>query len=100
MLPQEVQNMIGSGRMAGGHPVVLKRIAKDEEINRDCQILFIGASERQRIPSILEKIRGENILTVSENDDFLEKNGIINLTRQGRKIRLQRKFNRRRKCNS
>jgi hypothetical protein len=85
----EVQNMIGSGRIIGGHPLVLKRIAREEEINHDCQILFIGAAERQRIPSILEKIRGEKILTVSESDDFLEKNGIINLARQGRKIRLQ-----------
>ena len=85
----EVQNMIGSGRIIGGHPLVLKRIAREEEINRDCQILFIGASERQRIPSILEKIRGEKILTVSESDDFLEQGGIINLARQGRKIRLQ-----------
>jgi hypothetical protein len=85
----EVQNMIGSGRAIGGHPVVLKRIAREEEISRDCHILFIGASERQEIPAILEKIRGGKILTVSESDDFLEKDGVINLARQGRKIRLQ-----------
>jgi hypothetical protein len=85
----EVQNMIGSGRTISGHPVMLKRITKEEEIDRDCHILFIGSAERQRIPSILEKIRDEKILTVSESDDFLEKNGIINLARQGRKIRLQ-----------
>ena len=85
----EVQNMIGSGRAIGGHPLLLKRIAKEDEINRDCHILFIGAAERQRIPSILEKIRGDEILTVSESDDFLDRNGIINLARQARKIRLQ-----------
>lgn len=84
-----VQDMIGSDRIIGGHPLVLKRIAKEEEINSDCQILFIAASERQRIPSILEKIRGEKILAVGESDDFLEQGGIINLARQGRKIRLQ-----------
>jgi hypothetical protein len=84
-----VQDMIGSGRTIGGHPLVLKRIAREEDISRDCQILFIADSERQRIPSVLEKIRGEKILTVSESDDFLEKDGIINLARQGRKIRLQ-----------
>jgi hypothetical protein len=85
----EVQNMIGNGRIISGHPVVLKRIAREEEINRDCHILFIGTAERQHIPAILEKIRGEKILTVGESDDFLEQNGIINLARQGRKIRLQ-----------
>jgi hypothetical protein len=85
----EVQNMIGGGRIISGHPVMLKRIAKEEEISRDCHILFIGAAGRQHLPAILEKIRGEKILTVGESDDFLEKNGIINLARQGRKIRLQ-----------
>jgi hypothetical protein len=85
----EVQNMIGSGRTISGHPIVLKRIAREEEINRDCHILFIGTAGRQRLPAILEKIRGEKILTVGESDDFLEQNGIINLARQGRKIRLQ-----------
>jgi hypothetical protein len=85
----EVQNMIGSGRMISGHPVVLKRIAREEEIGRDCHILFIGAAVRQQIPSILGKIRGEKILTVSESNDFLEQDGVINLARQGRKIRLQ-----------
>jgi hypothetical protein len=84
-----VQDMIGSGRIIGGHPLALKRIAREEEITGDCQILFIAASEQQRIPSILEQIRGKKILTVSESDDFLEQDGIINLARQGRKIRLQ-----------
>jgi YfiR/HmsC-like len=85
----ELQNMIGSGRTIGGHPVVLKRIGKEEEISHDCHILFIGASERQQIPAIFGKIRGEKILTVGESDDFLEKDGVINLARQGKKIRLQ-----------
>jgi hypothetical protein len=84
-----VQNMIASGRTISGHPLVLQRIVREEEITGDSQILFIAASERQRIPSILEKIRGKKILTVSENDNFLEQDGIINLARQGRKIRLQ-----------
>jgi hypothetical protein len=85
----EVQNMIGSGRIISGHPVMLKRIDREEEISRDCHILFIGTAGRQRTPAILEKIRGEKILTVGESDDFLAQNGIINLARQGRKIRLQ-----------
>jgi hypothetical protein len=85
----EVQHMIGAGRAIGGHPLVLKRISREEEIGRDCQIVFVAAAERPRIPSILEKIRGEKILTVSESDDFLDRDGIVNLARQGRKIRLQ-----------
>lgn len=85
----EFQNMIQNGLNIGGHPVALKRIRSETEINRDCQILFIAASERSRIPAIVEKLRGSAVLTVGESDDFLEEGGIINLVPKNRKIRLQ-----------
>ncbi len=85
----EFDSMIGGGRIVGGHPVVLKRITKEDQIGPDCQILFVASSERQRIPAILERIKGTGILTVGENDDFLDRGGIINLVHRDRKIRLQ-----------
>jgi hypothetical protein len=85
----EFANMVEGGKTAGGHPIVLKRITKEEEIGNDCQVLFVATSERSRIAAILEKVKGSSILTVGENDDFLEKGGIINLVHRDRKIRLQ-----------
>jgi hypothetical protein len=85
----EFGNMIEGGRTVSGRPVLLKRITKEEQIGTDCQILFIASSERQRIPEILEKVKGTGILTVGENEDFLEKGGVINLVHRDRKIRLQ-----------
>ena len=85
----EFGNMIEGGRTVSGRPVLLKRITKEEQIGSDCQILFIANSERQRIPEILEKVKGTGILTVGENEDFLEKGGVINLVHRDRKIRLQ-----------
>ena len=85
---KEFLEMIHGGRMINGRPLVLKRITAEEEINNDCEILFIGTSERHRIPAILEKVKGGSILTVSESDDFLDKGGVIKLIRKDRNIRL------------
>ena len=44
----EVQNMIGSGRAIGGHPLLLKRIAKEDEINTGSRLAEVS----ERIPPI------------------------------------------------
>jgi hypothetical protein len=85
----EFENMIQGGRTVSGRPVRLKRITKEEQIGADCQIVFIASSERQRVPAILEKVKGTGILTVGENEDFLQQGGIVNLVHRDRKIRLQ-----------
>ncbi len=85
----EFAGMVEGGKTIGGHPIVLKRITKEEEISNNIQVLFIATSERPRIAAILEKVKGSSILTVGESDDFLEKGGIINLVHRDRKIRLQ-----------
>ena len=85
----EIGNMVERGKIISGHPLALKRITNPEQIGADCQIVFIAGSERQRMPAILERVKGLGILTVGESDEFLEKGGIINLVRRERKIRLQ-----------
>jgi hypothetical protein len=69
----EFATMIEGGRTVSGRRVLLKRIEKEEQIGTDCQILFIAASERQRIPAILEKVKGAGVLTVSESPEFLNR---------------------------
>jgi hypothetical protein len=85
----EFENMIQGGRTVSGRPVRLKRITKEDQIGADCQIVFIASSERQRVAAILEKVKGTGILTVGENEDFLQQGGIVNLVHRDRKIRLQ-----------
>lgn len=84
----EFLEMIQGGRVINGRPLALKRIISEDEIKKDCEILFIGASERHRIPAILEKVKGASILTVSESEDFLDRGGVIKLIRKERNIRL------------
>ena len=69
----------------------------DEEIERhpaherikQCDLVFISASERQYVDVLLEPIRQERILTVADTPGFLEKGGIINLLTEGQKVRFE-----------
>lgn len=55
----------------------------------NCQILFISASEKGRFPKIMDALRGSNVLTVSETDQFIEAGGMINFMIEANKIRFQ-----------
>jgi hypothetical protein len=84
----EFNQMIQGGRSIEGRQIVVKRISTEEEITSDCHILYVGASERQHIGGVLERIKGKSVLTVSEAENFLDKGGIINLMRKEQNLRL------------
>jgi hypothetical protein len=87
---REFENMVQGGIVIEGHPVVLKRIQGESDLaGGGFQILFIATSERARISTILEKLKGSPVLLVGESDNFLEQGGMVNLVPKNRKIRLQ-----------
>lgn len=86
-LGDELAKMV-AGKTIEGHPLALKPVTKDEEILEGCHILFVGANERQRFPAILKKFGKAPVLTVGESDDFLADGGIINLSKQDKRISL------------
>lgn len=83
----ELQKII-AGRIVNGRPMVLKQLAAGDETD-GCHILFLAAAESQLAPALLLKLKDQSVLTVGESADFLERGGLINLTRQGRKIALE-----------
>ncbi len=54
-----------------------------------CDVLFICASEAERVPAILDDIRRIPVLTVSETSRFLDQGGMINLVIDGSRIRWE-----------
>ncbi len=49
-----------------------------EEIkDKDCQMLFISSSEKSDFGPILSELEGKSILTISDSDGFIQKNGMI-----------------------
>jgi hypothetical protein len=77
-----------SGGTVDGRPFSVLQI-EDPSPARICQILFISASERRRLHSILGELKGAATLTVGECDDFAEAGGVVNFKIEGGSIRLQ-----------
>jgi hypothetical protein len=55
----------------------------------DCDILFISASEKDRLPSLMATLKDLPILTVSEIEGFAQRGGIINFIIVGNKVHFE-----------
>ena len=71
-LDQSIQN-----KLVQGHPLILRRLRVNEDL-KQCHVLFVSRSEKQRLGEILAAVKGSAVLTVSEVDQFLEQGGMIN----------------------
>jgi YfiR/HmsC-like len=70
------------------HPFQFKEFHSVNQAT-NCQILFISASEQERLPKILSGLRGTSVLTVSEMDHFIEAGGMINFVIEEKRIHFQ-----------
>ena len=77
-----------AGKTINGRALVIKHFADGDDL-RPCAILFISSSEDSRLGKIMAQTGGSPILTVGEDDDFLQKGGIINLDLKDSKIHLE-----------
>lgn len=77
-----------AGETIGLHPIVVKRFARVEALE-SCHILYISASERARLPRILDRLGGANVLTVGEMDRFTRLGGIINFREERGTVRFE-----------
>lgn len=75
------------GEQVKGHNLAAARPERIQDL-RSCHILFVSRSERGRAREILASVRGENVLTVGEGEEFLEKGGMIAFVRQATKVRF------------
>jgi hypothetical protein len=76
------------GEAVNHHPLAVKRYRDVAEV-RDCQILFIAASESAHLDAVLAALRGRSILTVSDAEGPALRGVMIGLVRQDNRIRLR-----------
>jgi hypothetical protein len=76
------------GETVDGHPLAVERYPSAAAI-RDCQILFIPASELAGLADILAAIKGRSVLTVTDADGPAPRGVIIGLVRRDNRIRLR-----------
>jgi hypothetical protein len=67
-----------SGKTVQGRELIVKRVS-DPQAAAQCQVLFIGASEKPRVAEIVAQLKDRPILTVGEIEGFAEQGGMVNL---------------------
>jgi len=76
-----------AGKNFNGRAIIIKHLSAGDDPN-GCAILFVSASENLHLVEILNKVGTLPILTVGEDESFLQKGGIINFMLRDGKIHL------------
>ena len=76
------------GETINKHPLVIQHFNSVDEIT-NCQILYINLSDKKELHLIIEKLKGKNILTVSDANGFAKMGGMVRLYIKDDKINIQ-----------
>ena len=76
------------GKAIKGHPILIRR-GRRPEYFRDCQIVYVSASEKSQMRRVLEILKGQEVLTVSEGEDFTQQGGALSFFWSDNQIHLE-----------
>ena len=79
---------IAEKKLVKGRRIKIKHFQAVEDINK-CHILFISASEINQLDKILQRVKKENILTISDSNGFANKGVAINFVLVKEKIKFE-----------
>ncbi len=79
---------IVANEVVGGRKLIVRRYRGMDQVD-SCHILFICASESDRMVTILGKLRGRSVLTVGDTDQFVTQNGIIGFKLSKNRLKLR-----------
>lgn len=74
--------------MADSHPIAVERYRLAGNVDR-CHILFVSRSAEPLQRQILDQVRGKSILTVSDDQEFTRRGGVIGFVTVNGKVKLQ-----------
>ena len=75
-------------KTVAGRPFVVHQVSSIPQAMK-CQIVFVTASERKRVRSILDELKGHSILTVGEAEGFTANGGVINFKLKDARVRIE-----------
>lgn len=73
--------------------IIVKRIRKDFSGVANCDLLFVGAQEQQRLSLILKQVESTNVLTVSDIPEFARQGGMIGFFVKNDKVKIEINLN-------
>ncbi len=76
------------GKVVDDRRLVVRQFADVRQVS-GCHILFVSASERKVLRSILGDLKESGVLTVGETDGFTADGGVISLLLEGDRVRFE-----------
>ena len=77
-----------AGKRVEGREIVVNAV-ETADAAADCRMVFVAASERDRLGDILPLLEARHVLSVSDMEDFASHGGMIELLKRGNKIRFE-----------
>lgn len=76
------------GEVVRNHPLQVQRYRTLNDV-KGCHILYVCPSEASNTRAIVERLRGQSVLTVGETENFARSGGVIRFLKEGNKIRFR-----------
>jgi len=76
------------GKSIGPHKMLIRRFQAAQSA-KGCQIAFISASERKRLPPVITTLGGVGVLTVGETEGFAAMGGAINFVLEEGRVHFE-----------
>ncbi|MBN2348909.1 MAG: YfiR family protein [Bacteroidales bacterium] len=77
-----------TSKKVGAQKIVVKKYNTPEDI-LPCEILVVAADKKSKMPQIMSKIQGMNILVIGENESLLDSGASIAFTVVDNKLKFQ-----------
>ncbi|MBC7928400.1 MAG: YfiR family protein [Bryobacteraceae bacterium] len=84
----EILEQVIGRRLAKNRPITIRRYKNIQEVEA-CHILYISASEKNRLSAILKYVSGQSVLTVSDIATFLDAGGCIGFITFNQKVAFE-----------
>ncbi|HWN43656.1 MAG TPA: YfiR family protein [Thermoanaerobaculia bacterium] len=75
------------GERVGERSLLVQRPDSLDDL-RECHVLFVSRSEKDRLRDVMAEVEGKPVLTVADTDGFLRAGGVINFILEGNKVRF------------
>lgn len=82
-------NQAVEGKTINNREILVKPASPRISDFKDCHLVFISASEKNRMKEILAGLNQPGLLTISETDNFCEQGGMINFFMASGKVRFE-----------
>jgi hypothetical protein len=83
-----VLDEIAAVKTAHGMPTIVRRFASLDDYT-PCHVLFVAASERQHLHTIIERLGDSPTLLVGDTEGFAQAGGMVNLVIEKKKVRFE-----------